>query len=60
MRGLDERAVLRLILVKQGGEIWIGMGLEGGCCENYYKTLSFETTLRKRARFYRCKLLECY
>lgn len=29
MQGVDERAVLRLILHKQGGKIWIGMGLEG-------------------------------
>jgi hypothetical protein len=30
MQGVDERAVLRLILDKQGGKFWIGMRLEGG------------------------------
>jgi len=41
MQGIDGRAVLSLILDKQARKFWIGIGLNGGCCENCYKTLSF-------------------
>ena len=50
-QGVDEKAVLRLILDKQGGKFWIGMGLEGGCCENYYKTLSFRNHFAETSTF---------
>jgi hypothetical protein len=51
MQGVDERAEIRLILDKQGGKFWIGMSLEAGCCENYYKTLSFRNDFADTSTF---------
>jgi hypothetical protein len=59
MQGLDEKAVLKLILDKQERKFWIGMGLEGTVVRIIAQLCVLETTLRKGARFDRCKFLEC-
>jgi hypothetical protein len=51
MQGVGERAVLRLILDKQGGKFWTGMGLEGGCCENCYNSLRFRNYFAETSTF---------